>query len=433
MEEMSATGRWLLRRFLHFQGLIKNIFMPEVLANSSFITGTRKFKRENSLGKEYFSHRRIKEYWERILSALLIMIFFLPLNWGWFLLFLPGLFFISILPDDGVLVLSWLIWSFFSALFSPKFPFVLAEVFQETILILAGFSAGVFSRGNRRWLHCFFLAAAVIIGLNILQIYALPIYPQSWVPAAERGAIPLRITGVFQNPNLNGIYLSFILPLLLAGWEMQEVDWSEKAKYSSGILFCLCLLSIIFTFSRTAWIAALAVLLCYWYPDKKANIIRLFLIIAMIFIIFPPLADRVLSISCQGNTFNYRVQIWKVTWDLVMEHPWTGVGRESLTYWLAHLPDFPAAHAHNHYLQIMAEKGMPALFIMLWIAYRLLFAYIGNTNSTGFSPMEKGIRVALFSQLVAGFTESIWVSPLPLFLFWFGVALIEDEKRNNYR
>ena len=151
----------------------------------------------------------------------------------------------------------------------------------------------------------------------------------------------------------------------------------------------------------------------------------------MIFIVFPPLADRVLFISYQGNTLNYRVQIWKATWELVTKHPWTGVGRESLTFWLAHLPDFPAVHAHNHYLQIMAEKGVPALLIMLWIAYRLISNFFRDRDSILISPMEKGIHVALLSQLVAGFTESIWVSPLPLFLFWFGVALIEGEKRNN--
>jgi O-antigen ligase len=429
---MSVTSRWLLQCFLYLQGIINKIpYLPELIEDSRFTIGISKFIVKFSSVKKYFSQKRLKEYWERIFYALLLMAFFLPLNWAWFALFLPGLFFTSFFSSGGLFPLLWLAWSFLSALFSPEFPFVFLEFIQEAILILAGFSAGYFCRKKSGWFLVFLLAAALIIGLNLIQAYALPTYPKSWVSDSERGAIPIRITGFFQNPNLNGIYLAYMLPLLLTGWETQGLGWGEKTKYFSGILSFLSWLVIILTFSRTAWVAAFITLVCYWFTDKKANIIRLILIVAMLFIIFPPIKERIFSLLFRENTFKYRLQIWNATWSLVKQYPCTGVGKASLTHWLAHLPNYSAVHVHNHYLQIMAEKGIPALLIMLWIVYRVISVLFRERNHTCCFQMNHGICMALLSQLVAGFTESIWVSPLPLFLFWFGVALMDENRKDR--
>jgi hypothetical protein len=46
--------------------------------------------------------------------------------------------------------------------------------------------------------------------------------------------------------------------------------------------------------------------------------------------------------------------------------------------------------------------------------------------------LERGIKAAMVSQLVAGITESVWVVPLFAFLFWFGFALLTtDARREN--
>ena len=69
-----------------------------------------------------------------------------------------------------------------------------------------------------------------------------------------------------------------------------------------------------------------------------------------------------------------RFRIWRDTWTLIQDHPWTGIGlgsfQEVFRVYQTHLPEFSfARHAHNDYLQWIAELGWPlglAWIALLW-------------------------------------------------------------------
>jgi O-antigen ligase len=73
-----------------------------------------------------------------------------------------------------------------------------------------------------------------------------------------------------------------------------------------------------------------------------------------------------------------RIFIWKCAAMMIRDHPWTGVGyrkwRENIASYSERLPSWgqkdPAifAHAHNSYLTVAAETGLPglALFLSFW-------------------------------------------------------------------
>ncbi|MFX7257629.1 O-antigen ligase family protein, partial [Acinetobacter baumannii] len=67
------------------------------------------------------------------------------------------------------------------------------------------------------------------------------------------------------------------------------------------------------------------------------------------------------------------LEIWQVAWQAFKEHPLTGIGANRFgLYYLEHRPPNalePAApHAHNLFLNLLAETGLlgTAAFLILW-------------------------------------------------------------------
>ena len=68
-----------------------------------------------------------------------------------------------------------------------------------------------------------------------------------------------------------------------------------------------------------------------------------------------------------------RLQIWQVAWQAFKEYPLTGIGANRFgLYYLEHRPpnalEPAAAHAHNLFLNLLAETGIlgTAAFLILW-------------------------------------------------------------------
>ncbi len=428
-KELSATSYWLLQLVLCLQKVVNALLKVRGLVKDSRIFMAVQWLRKK-LGpvgvEEQQDQLQWRLYWDHFFPAMLFFVLLFPADSLSFIFFLPGLLFSSSFPRRIRPVLLWSAWSFVSALLAPSFPSAVISFFQETTIVLSGLAAGFYSRGKREWFQIILLSLALVISLTFLQAYAAPPFPPSWVPLSEKGKIPFRVTGAGDNPNLTGLYLAYMLPLLLVGWESKNGYWKKIESSCSGILFFLSLPALIFTFSRTSWVAAVFTLVFYWLPNEKGKIIRLILVIIIIVCIFPPLVARILHHPFQSGTFEYRVRIWKETWGLVQKHPVTGVGKEALIFHLHHTQTMRADHLHNLYLQLIVEKGIPSLFIIFWMVYN--FILIPSSRSIHQSSLlERGIRAALLGQLVAGLTESVWNPPLLHFLFWFGFALLRED------
>ena len=372
--------------------------------------------------------RRTPAFWPQIFIFTFFLVLLRPADSLSFILFLPGLFIQSRTEKIRPLFL-WLGWSFFSACLSPDLAASLLDFSRESILAFAGFSAGVYGQKDRRWLWVFQIWAALTIGLILLQAVVAPPFPPSWVGSNAGARLPFRATGLWNNPNRTGLFLAFLLPILLAGTtEGQTSSCRWTVPFYRGLIF-LTIPALLFTYSRTAWVAALVALVFYWGRGEKAKLRRLVLIICLLMAFIPSVADRVGENPLQSETVRYRFRIWQETWALVEKYPLTGGGSRKLQTILGPLR---ADHAHNHYLQLAAEKGLPAVLFFGGLVYRLLKAPGRSGSSDQKLRLERGMQAAVVGQLVAGITESLWVVPLFVFLFWFGFAMITaDASREN--
>lgn len=306
------------------------------------------------------------------------------------------------------------------------------------------------------------VSGAVVAGIGIAQYYGghLP----GWT-APFYG----RITATFANPNHLGGYLACLLPLSC----VLAVGASHTASKAAWGLAAGCIYTALFlSASRGGWWAAILTLaglgVGFWRAGMISRIKRARVVLEAVFgaccvvtllYSFPsplraPHADalpqrlaqtgNLISPQVVGRTsLGHRRLIWKTAIDIVRDHPLIGTGYA--TYYriypayrdrrLARDPVFqelaPAMrsentrHAHNDYLQICAESGLPALLAFLFglgPAFRLR---LKRGSASGCDPLyHLGLWAILTALLLHGLVSYPLRLPLQGLFFWTALGLL---------
>lgn len=369
------------------------------------------------MNKKVQSGPENRERQHRILWTVLILLFYLPGDyWLHLIIFTVAFLTERRLPPP---VFLWLGWSLLTTVFAGGSFFPSGPLLRETVIILGAVAAGLFMRRQQRAIPVLFSVIPFpMLVAGLFQVVNSPFTPPAWLSPEQRGLIAVRITGTLGNPNLFGVILAFILPFVLTAAETRK-GRKKYLLYTAGFFYAAALL---LTFSRTAWQAAAVAVLVLWRKEKKTALFRSAMLLLIFFLCFHPLQVRLFPPGGLGHdsTVEYRRQVWETSRLLLKKHPVTGVGSGGFARRYLSLQQFPAAHAHNQFLQVAVEKGIPGLLLLGWIIGSVLFKRLRTRE-------KESVRAALFGQLAAGLTESPWVHPLPLFLFWFGWGFLQEE------
>lgn len=124
----------------------------------------------------------------------------------------------------------------------------------------------------------------------------------------------------------------------------------------------------------------LGVLFLVWQYKRWA--VMLFPAVLLLLLAFPyPIRDRIESVMHPTGEMDswsnaHRAITRRTGWEMIKAHPWFGLGPEQIkpqfdTYVSADIPrPLPRGwygHLHNIYLQYAAERGLPALLLILWL------------------------------------------------------------------
>ncbi|MCL4265762.1 MAG: O-antigen ligase family protein [Anaerolineae bacterium] len=165
----------------------------------------------------------------------------------------------------------------------------------------------------------------------------------------------------------------------------------------TGVTAVLCTLAVLFSWSRGAWLSLAlggAVMLLFW-PKKLWQGVTLLLLAGLFFwggvqvgVVPASVTERITSFSndlrfgdVRGvdiNDANYavleRLAHWQAALDMARDNIWLGVGFGNYEpayaqYALINWP-YPLGHAHNYYLNTLAETGVLglAVYAVLWTA-----------------------------------------------------------------
>jgi O-antigen ligase len=187
-----------------------------------------------------------------------------------------------------------------------------------------------------------------------------------------------RLAVLGMNENLMGVQT--LVTMMGVLWQaMQPSPRHQRLKVLASWVFLLAAIALVAASgSRGSAISLLVTLLafCFWRPTRAWGVLGL-LVLVLGVILAPLLFKTTLErfVLLRGDTLlGGREALWQATWNLVLDHPWLGVGignaRHALTPYVLLLRSIggkASAATHNPVLQVWAETGLPGILLYLGV------------------------------------------------------------------
>ena len=251
--------------------------------------------------------------------------------------------------------------------------------------------------------------------------------------------IESRLAGTFKMPNDLGAYLVIILPITIgyfvATLRRSERNWRafQNWKFVTvlGGLLCVMGANLVLTLTRAAWIGVFAATI-YIAIYFQRKLLWGLLAVALLspFLMPQTVKDRFETMRQRPSGFmSERPQWWKVSAQLIAKYPITGIGLGRFRHeYQLHAPEgthHKPYHAHNIYLHIAVEQGIPSLILflaILFLIFRQSFSLRKRDDFWCFG-LFVGCSGFLISALVYGLADQIF-HQRSLLIFWFLVGLV---------
>lgn len=219
---------------------------------------------------------------------------------------------------------------------------------------------------------------------------------------------------VLRNPNSYGNFLALVISLSLSLFVFGTFERGKKLLIACSLI--LMFISLVFTFSRSAWFGVLLAILSLCVFKPKATVILLFIgVISTVFLFFP-IKTRVFDdISDPGA--QYRMIKAKIAYNSFKKHPILGNGLGSFHY-KAQFSNIWAYRAHstleNNYLLMLAEGGIIEFLAFLYLIVALgkkTIVLLRKVKDPFLFSVVLGCSMSIISTLGAGIFEDTLFFP----------------------
>ncbi|MBP6943027.1 MAG: O-antigen ligase family protein [Candidatus Buchananbacteria bacterium] len=290
------------------------------------------------------------------------------------------------------------------------------------------------SKINIRWVAWVFLASGVVQSvLAMWQWGSQRIGSNVWLGVSEQlpatlGTIViqtaderlLRAYGTFTHPNILGGFL--VVVLLAAVWLV--ITERTKFKLIALITIPIIIFGLGYSFSRSAWIAAIIGILVMTALEFKRNkvirsqVLKASGIVLISSIAFALLYWPLITIRVQAQTpletrsVTERLSAVDQSIQIIKRHPIMGVGIGNYTNELSRLnPNQPAYQyqpVHNAWLLVLAELGIVGFILFVSL-------FVSSFLKSQTQPLVVAILISLF--VASLFDHYLWTS-------WSGLVLV---------
>lgn len=253
--------------------------------------------------------------------------------------------------------------------------------------------------------------------------------------AAQDSGAGIRISASFKTYGLLGCYLVVTLPIfLMMTLKVYRAVWNpfaENGSRLSKIMFPWLLLAgcavLFFTKSRGALLSfAVAIFFLILYSKKWRILIVAALLALGAFAVLPRSVIIHLDADGKEQSLVERYYLWDRAVSVIKAKPLTGTGIN--TYAAAH-PRYDTTkswrvrnyYAHNGYLQLAAETGLPGLILFLsFLSLQLAWSFA--RVRTSFVPL--GLLSAVTGFLIFSLIDTVLHNEQPAMAFWYLLGLL---------
>jgi O-antigen ligase len=236
-------------------------------------------------------------------------------------------------------------------------------------------------------------------------------------PGAVIPGIPERALGTFPH---YAVYAELLLQLSLFTWGLVVAAYSKDRRLAAALLvtFAAMAAALAATKTRSALGALLiAALVVVWLAtERRARIasLPLFAVLFLAATLWVHHSRGFKWIDMRDPGTQYRIMIWKDGMHLVKQHPWFGVGMETVrVHWREwHVQAYAyfnsQSHFHSTWVQLAAERGLLALAAWVWfvVAYLVFLArLIRRTRTVDW--FAYGIALGTMSAMIGFLIESV--------------------------
>lgn len=309
---------------------------------------------------------------------------------------------------QSVFLIFYVIFTFFSIIFSIDFNRSLPESKEILNFIPYFLSFVYFSKKIRNEKIIF----AFLIPSAFLSLYGIVEYFIKGIPDRE-----YRIHGLQSHyMTYSGfllIYFAILISYSLLG---------KDGRYKKISFFCalLTIPPIFLSLTRNTWVGLFFILFFLLLFFKKKYLIFLFLIpLILIFALPDTVGKRVYSIfNLKDKTNLDRIMMWKAAFNIFKEKPITGFGlgipqKDYIFFKEKEGIRDRIPHFHSNIFQIMAERGIFALFAYAgFIISALINGYKKRKKWQGLASFLSvlGISIAGLFEFYFGDTEILWMT-----------------------
>jgi len=246
-----------------------------------------------------------------------------------------------------------------------------------------------------------------------------------------------RPTGPFPNPNVMGIYLSLIAPLII-GLTLYYYKGRELISWS--FISILAAVGIYITFSRGSGLGLFFSVLFLALMRRHKVILSLLLAALLIFPFVMPKNIKNWAKMANYNPIVFllnqdRISMYMNATNMISQHPVIGVGVNTYAKNYGHYKTKKAeayahtldtAYAQNNFFQMTGEMGLIGLgfFLwMLWLLFRELLRYYRKSKDTYLQIVALSLVACFIAFLINGLTESSLYYSRVAAMFWFFVGI----------
>ncbi len=320
----------------------------------------------------------------------------------------------------------------------PKQAFRGILKISKPLLVLL-MCADVFRAGDaRRRFDRAFLFTFLLVAVDCSVQYAFGKDILRGFPAQHSSA-GLRLVGSFGDFGKMSAFLILVIPV----FGMRVLSEFQDPANRKDSLFALALALAAFTLlyltrCRGPVVALVASLGCLFVYKRWFKAIGIGLVLFLALLAVTPRGMIIhLDAESKEQSIVERVELWKRALDVIKAKPWLGTGIN--TYNVAHAKydtnqswRVRGYYAHNGYLQLAAEIGIPGISSFLFFLILFFIRGARCANSVRGSPEELtqlGMLTGLLAFLLYGLFDTNLQSPQSLISFWFMAGVLLASQR----